>query len=56
MSHTTSLDHIQTIVHVLDDLEGRVDAGGFGDGFHEGIVPLMAVDNLENALVPNSLR
>jgi hypothetical protein len=28
------------IVHMLDDLQGVVDAGGFGEGFHEGIVPL----------------
>jgi hypothetical protein len=26
---------------VLNDLEGIVDEGGFGDGFHEGIVALM---------------
>jgi hypothetical protein len=27
--------------HVLDDLESGVDGGGFGEGFHEGIVSLM---------------
>jgi hypothetical protein len=26
---------------VLDDLESGVDGGGFGEGFHEGIVSLM---------------
>jgi len=30
-----------TVIHVLDDFEGSVDAGGFGEGFHEGIVSLM---------------
>jgi hypothetical protein len=33
---------------VLDDLEGIVDMGGFGEGFHEGFVPLMEVDNVES--------
>ena len=28
-------------VQELDNLEGGIDAGGFGDGFHEGIMPLM---------------
>ena len=37
----TCNNHCHTIIHVLDDLEGGVDAGGFGKGFHEGIVSLM---------------
>jgi len=36
-----SLDQAHAIVQVLDDLEVSVDAGGFGDGFHGGIVSLM---------------
>ena len=27
--------------HMLDDLEGGVNAGSFGNGFHEGILSLM---------------
>lgn len=46
-----NFDHAYPIVYVLDDLEGSVDAGGFGEGFHEGMVPLMAVDYLENILI-----
>ena len=34
-------------MHVLDDQEGGVDAGSFGDGIHEGIVSLMDLDYLE---------
>jgi hypothetical protein len=37
-----SLDHVHAIVHVLDGLESGVDAGGFGEGFHEGIEPLLS--------------
>jgi hypothetical protein len=33
---------------VLDDLKGGVDAEGFGEGFHEGIVPIIKVDNVES--------
>jgi len=40
--------HIRLIIHLLDDLQGGVDTGGFGEGFHEGIVLLMAVKNPEN--------
>jgi hypothetical protein len=36
------------IVRVLDDLVDGIDAEGFGDGLHEGIVPLMEVDYFEN--------
>jgi hypothetical protein len=32
---------------MLDDLEGGVDAGGFGEGFHEGILLLIEVDCAE---------
>jgi hypothetical protein len=32
---------------VLDGIEGIVDAGGFGDGFHEGIVPSITTVWLE---------
>ena len=42
---------------MLDDMESSVDARGFGDAFHEGIVSLIKVDYLENILVsvlPNS--
>ena len=46
-----SIDHGHAIIHVLDDMEGGVDAGGFGKGFYEGIVPFMVVKNLENILV-----
>jgi len=43
--------HCPAIVHVLDDLEGDIQAGGFGKGFREGMVPFLAVKNLENILV-----
>ena len=36
---------------MLDDLKGGVDAGGFGEGIHEGIVLLMEAENLEYILV-----
>ena len=36
---------------MLDDLEGSVNAGGFGEGFHGGILPLMAVDYLDSIYV-----
>jgi hypothetical protein len=45
---TLKPDLCQAIVQVLDDLHGGVDAGGFRDGFHEGIVPLIAMDCLES--------
>lgn len=32
---------------MLDDLESGVHAGGFGEGFHEGIVPLLEVEYFE---------
>jgi len=38
-----SFDYIQTIVHALDDSEGSVDAGFLSEGFHEGILPFLAV-------------
>ena len=40
-TYAASLYHAHAIVQVLDDLEGSVDAVGFGDGFHGGIVSLM---------------
>jgi len=36
---------------MLDDREGDAIAGGLGKGFHEDMVPLMVVGNLENILV-----
>jgi len=33
---------------VLDDLESSVQAAGFGEGFHEGIVPFHAIENPGN--------
>jgi hypothetical protein len=36
---------------VLDDLEGGVDAGGFGDGFYEGIVSLMSAEYPDSIIV-----
>jgi hypothetical protein len=36
---------------MLDNLEGCVDAGGFGDGWHEDNVQLLAVKNIVNILV-----
>jgi len=36
---------------MLDDLEGCVDAGSFGEGFHEGNVLLMVVQYLENNFI-----
>ena len=39
---------------MLDDQESNVDAGGFGEGFHEGIVPIMVIYYLENILVSAS--
>jgi len=40
---------------VLDDLESGVHAGGFGKGFHEGIVSPRSVDYPEKPPVLNSL-
>jgi hypothetical protein len=39
------------IVHILDDLEGGDDAGDFGQRFQAVILPIMAIDYLENILV-----
>jgi len=50
-THAASLNHAHAIIHVLDDLEDGVDAGGLGQGFHEGIVSFLVVKNLENILV-----
>lgn len=52
-AYDASLDHAHAIIYVLDDLEGDVDMGGFGEGFHEGIVPLMTVVYLEYILCLN---
>jgi len=35
-------------LYVLDDLKGIIDVGGFGEGFHEGIVPFHAIENPGN--------
>jgi hypothetical protein len=48
---SASFDHAHAVIQVLDDLEGSVDAGGFGKRFHDGIESLLEVDNLENLLV-----
>ena len=34
---SASLDHGHAVVHLLDELEGNVDAGGFDDVFYVGI-------------------
>ena len=39
--------HCHDFFHALDDLEASVDAGSFGEGFREGVVPPMAVDYQE---------
>jgi hypothetical protein len=40
------------IVYVLDDQEDVLDLGGFGDSFHEGIVPPMEyLEHLLNSTV-----
>jgi hypothetical protein len=44
MQVTPTIIHAITtamLIHVLDDLKGGVEARGFGDGFHKGIVSLM---------------
>jgi len=51
-----TISHCNACIHVLDDQEVSVDAGGFGDGFHEGIVPLLEVAYLEYIPGINSLR
>jgi hypothetical protein len=38
-------------VHVLDDLGDRIYARGFGDSFHEGIVPLMILITKSHCLL-----
>jgi hypothetical protein len=45
-----NLDHCHAIVHVLDDLKYSIDTGGFGDGFHEGVAPLMFHSSKNHAL------
>jgi hypothetical protein len=52
---SSSNNYSHTIIHVLDDLEGGVDAGGFGDGFYEVIVPFLVVEYLNNIQVSISL-
>jgi hypothetical protein len=39
--YLTCNNHSHVIVHVLDDLEGCVDARGFGEGFQEGNVAFL---------------
>jgi hypothetical protein len=51
LNHPASLYQSHAIIHVLDDLEGGVDAGGFCEGFHEGVVPFLAVENFESILI-----
>jgi len=36
---------------MLNNLQGSIDAGGFGEEFHESIVSFAKVENLENILV-----
>ena len=50
-AYATSPEHAHAVVHVPDYLKGSVDAGGFGEGFHEGTVPFIVMDYLENILV-----
>ena len=50
-AYDASLDHAHTIVHMLDDLEGSVEAGGSGEGFRKGFVPLMSVDYLKHPVL-----
>jgi hypothetical protein len=52
-AYTASPEHAYAVVHVPYDPKGSVNAGGFGDGFQEGIVPLMAVEYLESKLSLN---
>jgi len=40
--------HFTRFLYMPDDLEGSVAARGFGERFHEGIVPFMVVDNPGN--------
>jgi hypothetical protein len=36
---TFHISHRYACVYMLDDLEGGVDPGGFGEGFYKGIGP-----------------
>jgi len=40
-SFFANLDYANAVIHVLDDLKGGIHAGGFGEGFQEGILSLM---------------
>jgi hypothetical protein len=51
-----TISHSNACVYILDDLEGSVEAGGFGEGFHEGIVPFLAVDYLKHPVLTVWLR
>lgn len=44
LTNITCDNHNHTIIHVLYDLGYSIYARGFGDGFHEGIVP--SIDHL----------
>ncbi len=46
-SHAASLTHAHAVVHVLDDLENSVHAGGIGEEFHKPIESSKAMDELE---------
>jgi hypothetical protein len=39
-TYFSRVNHCHPIIHVLDDLEPVLDAGGLGEGFHEGILSL----------------
>ncbi len=47
---------IDTLKLIRDHPNGGVPPGGFGEGFHEGIVLLVAMKNLENILVDPASR
>jgi hypothetical protein len=44
---------LKASLHVLIDLEGVTKAGGFGDCFHEGIVPLIQFEVFYQSNKPN---
>jgi hypothetical protein len=50
-AYEANLNQAHAIVHVLDDLEGGIDAGCFGDRLHEGIVPPIVLEYLEYFLI-----
>ena len=48
------LDHRHAIVHMLDDLEGCVDTGGFGEEFLGGKIGVRAVEERSNVACATS--